>query len=75
MSTTNNQQTDYITPAQTMTPAERQWQQLWQDIENAGGRYQYIQQQMVQHGFMVERKPIDNMSQKYRELYKKALKK
>ena len=35
MSTTNNQQTDYITPAQTMTPAERQWQQLWQDIENA----------------------------------------
>jgi len=75
MSTTNNQQTDYITPAQTMTPAERQWQQLWQDIENAGGRYQYIQQQMVQHGFMVERKPIDNMSPKERERYKKSLKK
>lgn len=75
MSTTNNQQTDYITPAQTMTPAERQWQQLWQDIENTGGRYQYIQQQMVQHGFMVERKPIDNMSPKERERYKKSLKK
>lgn len=75
MSTTNNQQTDYITPAQTMTPAERQWQQLWQDIENAGGHYQYIQQQMVQHGFMVERKPIDNMSPKERERYKKSLKK
>lgn len=75
MSTTNNQQTDYITSAQTMTPAERQWQQLWQDIENAGGRYQYIQQQMVQHGFMVERKPIDNMSPKERERYKKSLKK
>lgn len=75
MSTTNNQQTDYITPAQTMTPAERQWQQLWQDIENAGGRYQYIQQQMVQHGFMVERKPINNMSPKERERYKKSLKK
>lgn len=75
MSTTNNQQTDYITPAQTMTPAERQWQKLWQDIENAGGRYQYIQQQMVQHGFMVERKPIDNMSPKERERYKKSLKK
>ncbi|TSB24870.1 RNA-directed DNA polymerase [Psychrobacter sp. YGAH215] len=58
-----------------MTPAERQWQQLWQDIENAGGRYQYIQQQMVQHGFMVERKPIDNMSPKERERYKKSLKK
>ena len=75
MSTTNNQQTDYITPAQTMTPAERQWQQLWQDIENAGGRYQYIQQQMVQHGFMVKREPIDNMSPKERERYKKSLKK
>lgn len=75
MTTVNSQQTDYISPAQTMTPAERQWQQLWQDIEEAGGRYQYIQQQMLQHGFMVERKPIDNMSPKERERYKKSLKK
>ncbi|MGP5209794.1 reverse transcriptase domain-containing protein [Psychrobacter alimentarius] len=75
MTAPNNQQTDYISPAQTMTPAERQWQQLWQDIEDAGGRYQYIQQQMIQHGFMVERKPIDNMTPKERERYKKALKK
>ncbi|MCG3879368.1 RNA-directed DNA polymerase [Psychrobacter sp. Ps6] len=58
-----------------MTSAERQWQQLWQNIEDAGGRYQYIQQQMIQHGFMVERKPIDNMTPKERERYKKALKK
>ncbi|WP_201597552.1 reverse transcriptase family protein [Psychrobacter vallis] len=75
MTTVNSQQTDYISPAQTMTPAERQWQQLWQDIEEAGGRYQYIQQQMLQHGFMVERKPIDNMTAKERERYKKSLKK
>lgn len=75
MTAPNNQQTDYISPTQTMTPAERQWQQLWQNIEDAGGRYQYIQQQMIQHGFMVERKPIDNMTPKERERYKKALKK
>lgn len=75
MTTLNSQQTDYISPIQTMTPAERQWQKLWQDIEEAGGRYQYIQQQMIQHGFMVERKPIDNMTPKERERYKKSLKK
>ncbi|WP_238038291.1 reverse transcriptase domain-containing protein [Psychrobacter sp. Ps6] len=75
MTAPNNQQTDYISSVQTMTSAERQWQQLWQNIEDAGGRYQYIQQQMIQHGFMVERKPIDNMTPKERERYKKALKK
>lgn len=75
MTTMNNQQTDYISPIQTITPAERQWQKLWQDIEEAGGRYQYIQQQMIEHGFMVERKPIDNMTPKERERYKKSLKK
>lgn len=75
MTTPNNQQTDYISPTPIMTPAERQWQKLWQDIEDAGGRYQYIQQQMLQHGFMVERKPIDTMSPKERERYKNPLKK
>lgn len=75
MTTPSNQQTDYISPAPTITPIERQWQKLWQDIEEAGGRYQYIHQQMLQHGFMVERKPVDNMTPKERERYKKALKK
>ncbi|MGP9689117.1 reverse transcriptase family protein [Psychrobacter sp. AOP22-C1-C5] len=75
MTTPSNQQTDYISPAPTITPIERQWQKLWKDIEEAGGRYQYIQQQMLQHGFMVERKPVDNMTPKERERYKKALKK
>lgn len=69
------QQQDYISPTLTLTPFERQWQQLWQDIEQAGGRYQYVQQQLVQQGFMVDRQPVDNMSPKERERYKKLLKK
>lgn len=73
--TTQPQTNDYISPAPTSTPFERQWQQLWQDIEQAGGRYQYVQQQLVQQGFMVDRQPVDNMSPKERERYKKRLKK
>ncbi len=73
--TTQPQENDYISPAPTSTPFERQWQQLWQDIEQAGGRYQYVQQQLVQQGFMVDRQPVDNMSPKERERYKKLLKK
>ena len=79
MTTQTEQQNDYITPVPNATPFERQWQrqwqQLWQDIELAGGRYQYVQQQLVKNGFMVDRQPIDNMSPKERERYKKALKK
>jgi len=71
--TANNN--DYISPDPAPTPFERQWQQLWQDIELAGGRYQYVQQQLVSQGFMVDRQPVDNMSPKERERYKKALKK
>jgi len=71
--TANNN--DYISPEPVPTPFERQWQQLWQDIELAGGRYQYVQQQLVSQGFMVERQPVDNMSPKERDRYKKALKK
>ncbi len=69
------QPNDYINPAPTLTPIERQWHQLWQDIEQAGGRYQYVQQQLVQQGFVVDRQPVDNMSPKERERYKKLLKK
>ncbi|WP_010197460.1 reverse transcriptase family protein [Psychrobacter sp. PAMC 21119] len=71
--TANNN--DYISPEPAPTPFERQWQQLWQDIELAGGRYQYVRQQLVSQGFMVDRQPVDNMSPKERERYKKALKK
>ncbi|WP_201551256.1 reverse transcriptase family protein [Psychrobacter fjordensis] len=75
MTTQTEQQNDYITPVPNATPFERQWQQLWQDIELAGGRYQYVQQQLVKNGFMVDRQPVDNMSPKERDRYKKALKK
>lgn len=53
---------------------QKQWEQRWHAIEQAGGRYQYIQQQMQEHGFIVERKPIDNMKPAERERYKKQLK-
>ncbi len=73
--TTPQQANDYISPAPTLTPFERQWHELWQDIEQAGGRYQYVQQQLVKQGFIVDRQPVDNMSPKERERYKKLLKK
>ena len=56
------------------TSLPQQWEQRWHAIEQAGGRYQYIMQQMKEHGFLVERKPIDNMSPTERERYKKQLK-
>ena len=73
--TSTQQPTNHIHPKPRLTPIEREWQQLWQDIETAGGRYAYVQQQLVNNGFMVERTPLDNMSPKERERYKKALKK
>ena len=75
MTTQTANNNDYISPEPVSTPFERQWQQLWQAIELAGGRYQYVQQQLVKNGFIVDRHPIDNMSPKERERYKKALKK
>lgn len=53
---------------------QQQWEQRWHAIEQVGGRYQYVMQQMKEHGFLVERKPIDNMSPSERERYKKQLK-
>lgn len=75
MTTQTANHNDYISPEPAPTPFERQWQQLWQEIELAGGRYQYVQQQLVSQGFMVDRQPVDNMSPKERDRYKKALKK
>lgn len=58
-----------------MTSKQQQWEQLWQAIEQAGGRYQYVLEQMKKNGFFVERKAIDKMSASERERYKKQLKK
>lgn len=58
----------------TRTSLQQQWEQRWHAIEQAGGRYQYVMEQMKAHGFLVERKPIDNMTPAERERYKKQLK-
>jgi len=47
---------------------------LWRGIEQAGGREKYIQQQLTERGFLVERKPTDKMSKAELERYKKSLK-
>ena len=49
------------------TSLQQQWEQRWHAIEQAGGRYQYVLQEMKAHGFLVERKPIDNMTPAERE--------
>lgn len=58
----------------TINTTQQQWQQRWQAIEQAGGRYQYVQQQLKAKGFLVERQPIDRLSPVERERYKKILK-
>ncbi len=60
--------------SKTKTALQKQWQEQWQAIEDAGGRYQYVQQQLKAQGFMLERKPIDAMTASERERYKKQLK-
>lgn len=57
-----------------MTTQRQQWEKRWHAIEQAGGRYQYIQQQLKEKGFLVERRPIDNMTASERDRYKKQLK-
>lgn len=47
---------------------------LWHRIEQAGGRDKYIQAQLKEKGFLIERKPTDNMSKAELERYKKTLK-
>lgn len=50
------------------------FEQLWHEIERAGGVDAYVTQQMVSKGFVVARRPTDNMSSKELERYKKELK-
>ncbi len=47
---------------------------LWRSIEQAGGRDKYIQQQLKEKGYLIERKPTDNMSKAELDRYKKTLK-
>lgn len=60
--------------SKTKTALQQQRQEQWQAIEDAGGRYQYVQKQLKAQGFMLERKPVDAMTASERERYKKQLK-
>jgi RNA-directed DNA polymerase len=47
---------------------------LWRNIVQAGGRQAYVQEQLRERGFLVERRETDEMSDREREAYKKTLK-
>lgn len=47
---------------------------LWQDICRAGGTDAYIEKQLVEHGYLVERKDTTSMSKDELKRYKKTLK-
>ncbi|MGP0065865.1 MAG: reverse transcriptase family protein [Isosphaeraceae bacterium] len=47
---------------------------LWRAIEQAGGVRAYVDAQLVERGFVVQRRETDKMSDREREAYKKSLK-
>lgn len=51
------------------------YEQIWQAIEKAGSVNAYVREQMQKNGFMVARRPTDNMSKSELEKYRQELKK
>ncbi len=49
-------------------------QDLWRAIEQAGSIDAYVDQQLQERGFVVERRPADKMSKRELKQYKKQLK-
>ena len=47
---------------------------LWEAILSAGGTDRYVQQQLTERGFLVDRRPTDKMSKRELAKYKKDLK-
>jgi hypothetical protein len=47
---------------------------LWRAIEQAGGVQAYVNTQLAERGFLVQRREVDRMSEREREAYKKSLK-
>jgi RNA-directed DNA polymerase len=47
---------------------------LWQQITQAGGVRAYIDKQLADRGFLVERRDVDEMSDREKDRYKKELK-
>lgn len=52
-----------------------QLETLWQAVWNAGGIDAYVDRQMREHGFLVERRETDAMSEREKKRYKAELKK
>jgi len=48
--------------------------QLWRAVRQAGGVDQYVHAQMVEHGYLIERRETDGMSKRDLDAYKKTLK-
>ena len=46
---------------------------LWRAIQQAGSRQAYIEQQLRERGFLVERRETDAMSERELDAYKKSL--
>lgn len=55
--------------------SDRDMNRLWEEIGQAGGIDNYVEQQLQQRGYLVQRRPTDKMSKKKLADYKKSLKK
>lgn len=58
-----------------MSETLTRYEQIWQAIEKAGSVNAYVREQMQKNGFMVARRPTDNLSKTELEKYRQELKK
>lgn len=58
-----------------MSETLTRYEQIWQAIEKAGSVSAYVREQMQKNGFMVARRPTDNLSKTELEKYRQELKK
>lgn len=47
---------------------------VWRAVERAGSIERYVDEQLVELGYLIERRPTDSMSKRERDAYKKQLK-
>lgn len=58
-----------------MSETLTRYEQVWQAIEKAGSVNAYVREQMQKNGFLVARRPTDNLSKAELEKYRQELKK
>lgn len=58
-----------------MSETVNRYEQIWQAIEKAGSVNAYVQEQLRKNGFLVTRRPTDNMTKAELEKYRQELKK